>query len=52
MEFEFNSIQIQLTTNDMRIGGEGIQNLLVNMELEIFFQKDTTLKRHLFMPLH
>jgi hypothetical protein len=34
MEFEFNSIQIQLTTNDMWISGKGIQNLLINMELE------------------
>jgi hypothetical protein len=36
-----NGIWIQLTTNDMWIDGEGIQNLLVNMELE-----KKTLKRH------
>jgi hypothetical protein len=29
-------IQIQMKTNEIQIGGEGIENLLVNIVLEFF----------------
>jgi hypothetical protein len=37
----------------MHIGGEGVENLLVNMVLKKgFFLKDANWKRHLLMPLY
>jgi hypothetical protein len=38
--------------NEMQIGGEEFQNLLMNTVLEKKLQKNTNLKKHLSMPLH
>jgi hypothetical protein len=36
----------------MQIGGKGIQNLFMNVALAKILEKNTTLKKHLSMPLH
>jgi len=42
----FNCIE----KNGKQIGGEGIENVLVNMVLEKKLLKDKDLRRHFFMP--
>ncbi len=44
--------KIQLKRNEMQIGGEGIENLLVNAMLEKKLWKDIDLKKHLSMSLY
>jgi len=36
----------------MKIGGEDIENFIMNMVLEKIFLKDTNIKKHLSMLLH
>jgi hypothetical protein len=36
----------------MKIGGEDIENFIMNMVLEKIFLKDTNIKKHFSMLLH
>jgi len=53
LELKFNSIQIQLKRKLwMQIGGEGFENLFVNMMLKNKLKKDPNSRKHLSMPLY
>jgi hypothetical protein len=41
-----------LKRNEIQIGGEGIENLLVNVMLELKKKEDIDLKKHLSMFLY
>jgi hypothetical protein len=48
IKIRFNSIQFQFKTNEMQIGGKGIQNCLMNTVLEKKTYKKTQIEKDTF----